>query len=129
MTAPDVDRLPQSSTASALVRAIVWRLNAALKFNGHPMLTWQERAGLFNLPDASHTLDGIAILPRMAHAEERARRDLLELFDMFSPAIPQPAPASIYQAAVDAARFFQALDDARPLTADDMNRRELRACL
>lgn len=91
------DLLPMSSSVSALVRQIVWKLDAALSFNGHPILSLQERAGLFDLAAASAILDRLAILPGMAAVETRARGRLLELFDMFNAdpleaTVEQPRP-------------------------------------
>lgn len=86
------DTLPQSSGVSALVRRIVFKLDAELRFNGHAGLSNAERAGLFYLADASSILDRIAILPGMAQHEDRARRDLLELFDVFDQTMPTSVP-------------------------------------
>jgi type IV pilus assembly protein PilA len=82
------DTLPQSAGVSALVRRISFKLDAELHFAGHPGLSHVERAGLFDLGDASKVLDRIATLPRMAQHEERARRDLLELYDVFDQTMP-----------------------------------------
>lgn len=79
------DFLPQSPAVSALVRRITMRLSFELAFHGHPTLSQVEGAGFFNLADASMQLDRIACLPGMAQSEERARRDLLELFNVFHP--------------------------------------------
>ena len=77
------DTLPQVIGISAVVRKIVFRLNAELFFHHHKPITDLERAAMFNLGEASRILDGIAILPGMAQHEERARRDLLELFAIY----------------------------------------------
>jgi len=79
------DTLPPSPAVSALVRRIAFRLDGALAFNGHPTLSHLERSAWFNLGDASAQLDRIAVLPGMAQHEDRARRDLLELFEVFHP--------------------------------------------
>lgn len=86
------DTLPQSAGVSALVRRIVFKLDAELRFNGHAGLSNAERAGLFYLADASAILDRIATLPGMAQHEERARRDLLELYDVFDQTMPTSNP-------------------------------------
>jgi type IV pilus assembly protein PilA len=80
-----IDHIPQSSGVSALVRRVVWRLNAELVMNRHPMLTAHEQAGLFDLGEASRILDRIAILPGMAQHEERARSRLLDIYNIFDP--------------------------------------------
>jgi hypothetical protein len=82
------DLLPQTQATSALVRRMVWRLNAALLENGHTALSNAEHAGLFDLATASYLLDRVALLPRMEQHEERMRRDLLELFAVFNPLDP-----------------------------------------
>lgn len=82
------DTLPQTAAVSAIVRRIVFKLNAELHFNQHRPLTDVERAGLFDLGEASRMLDLVAILPGMAQHEERARRDLLELYAKFNPGEP-----------------------------------------
>ncbi len=82
------DLLPQSPSISALVRRVVFKLNGELRFNNHPALSHEETAALFNLGDASAVLDRIAILPGMAQHENRARRDLLELYDIFDQTMP-----------------------------------------
>lgn len=79
------DLLPQSPAVSALVRRIAFKLDASLVFNGHRRLSLEERAGFFDLGDASSMLDRLATLRGMAEPEARARRDLLELFDVFNP--------------------------------------------
>lgn len=79
------DLLPQTPGVSALVRRILVRLSGELAFNGHPTLSTVEGAGFFNLADATAQLDRIACLPGMAQHENRARRDLLELYDIFNP--------------------------------------------
>lgn len=83
MIARDVDVLPQSAAVSALVRRIAFKLDAELRFNGHTGLTTQDRSRLFVLGDASAILDRVALMPGMAQHENRARRDLLELYDVF----------------------------------------------
>jgi hypothetical protein len=80
-----VDHIPQSASVSALVRRIVWRLNGDLAFNGHPILSAVEQAALFDLAEASAMLDRIAMLPRMAQHEERARSRLLDVYNIFDP--------------------------------------------
>lgn len=77
------DTLPKFASASALVRRICFRLNGELCMRGHKPLSMEERAAFFDLADASKILDGIAILRGMAQHEERARTDLLALFDLF----------------------------------------------
>jgi hypothetical protein len=84
----DHDILPRSPGVSAMVRRIVFRLNADLAFNSHPILTSREHNAFFYLDEASEILDRIAVLPRMERHEERARRDLLELYDVFNPLDP-----------------------------------------
>ena len=79
------DTLPQSPAVSALVRRISMKLSGALAFNGHPTLSQVEVAGFFDMGEASKQLDRIAVLPGMAQHEERARRDLLDLFYVFHP--------------------------------------------
>lgn len=91
MSARNPDHLPQTPAVSAIVRRVAFRLNSELSFNGHKPLGLEERAALFNLADASKILDGVACLPRMARPEERARRDLLELFDLFDQTLPTAA--------------------------------------
>lgn len=98
------DSLPQSSSVSALVRRIVFKLNAELHFNGHAPLTDTERSALFELGDASRILDGVAVLPNMAQHENRARRDLLDLYDIFDHTLPStPGLNAEERAAVEAA--------------------------
>jgi hypothetical protein len=80
-----VDHIPQTASVSALVRRIVWRLDGHLAFNGHPVLTMAERAGLFDLGEASQILDRIAVLPGMAQHEESARARLLDIYGIFDP--------------------------------------------
>lgn len=82
------DDLPRTNATSALVRLMVWKLNDALLSNGHHALTIREHAAMFDLASASEILDRIAILPRMADAEDRMRRDLLDLFAVFNPGDP-----------------------------------------
>lgn len=77
------DTLSRTPAVSAIVRRICFKLNAELAFRGHKMLSLEEHASLFDLGDASRILDGVAVLPGMAQHEERARRDLLELFAIF----------------------------------------------
>lgn len=94
----DRDLLPQNASVSALVRRIVWKLDAALAFNGHKVLTMHERAGLFDLAEASAMLDRIAVLPGMAHHEDSARSRLLDIYAIFDPdpleaTLEQPRPA------------------------------------
>jgi hypothetical protein len=79
------DLLTQSPGVSALVRRILVRLSGELAFNGHATISPAEGAGFFNLGDASAQLDRIACLPGMAEHETRARRDLLEIYDIFNP--------------------------------------------
>lgn len=94
------DCLPQSAAVSALVRRITFRLSGELAYHGHATLSQVEVSGFFNLGDASAQLDRIAILPGMGPHEERARRDVLELYDIFHPLdqletprkLPAPAP-------------------------------------
>lgn len=80
-----VDHLPQSSSVSALVRRIVWRLDGHLAMNKHPTLSTAERAALFDLGEASKLLDRIATLPGMAQHEESARGRLLDIYNIFDP--------------------------------------------
>lgn len=97
------DFLPQNSTVSALIRRIVWKLDAALVFSGHKQITMIERAGFFDLAEASSMLDRIAILPGMAQHEDKARVDLLDLYGVFNadpleetvPHAPALTPAQI----------------------------------
>lgn len=84
----DHDILPQSPAVSHMVRRIVWKLNAELLDARHPALPNSDHARFFDLAEASALLDRIALLPGMDRAEERARRDLLELFDVFNPLDP-----------------------------------------
>lgn len=96
------DLLPQTSAVSALVRRITMRLSGELAFNGHPTLSQVETAGFFNLADASAMLDRIAVLPGMAQHETRARRDLLELYDIFNPLDPLEATQEMPRVRIDA---------------------------
>jgi hypothetical protein len=89
----DLDVLPSSPAVSALVRRIAFKLDAELRFNGHPGLSLLERSGWFALGEASAQLDRIAVLPGMATHEERARRDLLELYEVFDHSLPENPPA------------------------------------
>jgi hypothetical protein len=82
----DQDNLSQSPGVSARVRRIRVALDCALAFNKHQPLTTSEGACLFNLGDASRLLDGVALLPGMGPHEDKARRDLLELYDVFAGA-------------------------------------------
>lgn len=84
----DHDILPQTPALSALVRRIVMRLNMELAERRHSLITAREHVALFDLGEASKILDGVAILPGMAVAEQRARRDLLELYEIFAPIDP-----------------------------------------
>lgn len=93
------DLLPQTPAVSALVRRVVFKLNAELHFHGHKPLTDAERVALFDLGEASKILDGVSILPGMAQHEERARRDLLGLFDIFDQTMPTAASESPIQTA------------------------------
>ncbi len=79
------DYLPCTTAVSALVRRIVWKLDSALADNRHPTLTIAEKSGLYDLAEASKTLDRIAILPGMAQHEERARSRLLDIYSIFDP--------------------------------------------
>lgn len=80
-----VDHIPQSAAVSALVRRIVWRLDGHLAFNGHKVLSTEERAAFFDLGEASRVLDRIAVLPGMAQHEESARARLLDIYNIFDP--------------------------------------------
>lgn len=90
----DCDYLPQNASVSALVRRIYWKLDAALHLNGHKPLTLVERAALFDLAEASAMLDRIAVLRGMAQHEERARANLLDLYNIFDP---DPLEATVEQ--------------------------------
>lgn len=86
------DTLPQTSSVSALVRRITMRLSGELAFNGHRCLSLEEGAAMFNLGEASKVFDRLATLPGMAQAEERARRDLLDLYSIFQPVNIEATP-------------------------------------
>lgn len=79
------DHLPSTTAVSALVRRIVWKLDAALAQNRHAVLSIAERSGMLDLAEASATLDRIAILPGMATAEDIARTRLLDIYNIFDP--------------------------------------------
>ncbi len=113
MSAHDHDLLPNSPGVAQLVRRIFWRLNAELGVRRHSILTAADHSALFNLGDASKILDRVALLPNMADAETRARRDLLELFDVFNPldALEQTIemPAELIRAGVQVIKAPRAL--------------------
>lgn len=79
------DSLPSTPASIALVRRVVWKLDAALAANARPALTPHERNDLVELGAASKLLDAIALIPGMEDAEDRARRDLLETYERFKP--------------------------------------------
>lgn len=82
------DFLPMTPHVSALVRRITMRLSGYLAFHDHKTVTLEEWLAMFDLAEASKILDQIATLPGMSQAEDRARRDLLDLYDVFDRTIP-----------------------------------------
>lgn len=82
------DFLPMTPHVSALVRRITMRLSGYLAFHDHKTVTLEEGLAMFDLSEASKILDQIATLPGMAQAEDRARRDLLDLYDIFDQTMP-----------------------------------------